>query len=361
MAHKLAIEGLKLIGHLTCRLGDLALDEIEEARKNARLREEQARKEQGEAASGPSSQKKRKVYTDGATYEGELCDGLPNGEGVLKKDSYSYQGSQSHGQPHGRGVMTFEKSGWRFDGEFFAGEPIRCCVTRMGSGVVYEGEVRGFKRHGEGKVTWENNDPEDPDSGPSFYSGNWNQGVMEGRGTLTCQSGGGKGCVWECGWHNGKQEGFGTLKWTHGTMSGSVFQGVWKDGERLCGKLQYASGAVKEGQFSGGKIVQGTHRLASGAVWEGTFEEGKCVRGKHTLKSGTIWEGKFENGSCVEGKLIGTSGTIWEGKFEKGLLLPGGSMRRPDGTLFVGTFDQNKPVSGHQLRPSGEIVKISKS
>jgi hypothetical protein len=45
-------------------------------------------------------------YEDGAEYEGDICDALPHGSGLLKKEGHEYAGQFFYGKPQGHGIWT---------------------------------------------------------------------------------------------------------------------------------------------------------------------------------------------------------------------------------------------------------------
>ena len=85
--------------------------------------------------------------------------------------------------------------------------------TTYADGSTYEGETKGFVRHGYGTYSWNEG---------GIYEGNWVNGEMEGEGTMTYPSGAKYVGFFKKGYENGE----GTLTYT----DGYEFVGKFKDG-----------------------------------------------------------------------------------------------------------------------------------
>jgi hypothetical protein len=115
-----------------------------------------------------------------AIYQGELQEGLPHGQGVLKYsiDDF-YEGRWELGLAHGFGKLS--SAGYKYQGSFaeglFEGQGI-LTVPHQG---VYEGQFVAGRFHGKGKFTWQNN--------MQIYIGSWKNGYMNGTGILVWPDG----------------------------------------------------------------------------------------------------------------------------------------------------------------------------
>ncbi len=89
----------------------------------------------------------------GGTYEGELKDGIPHGEGTAYYESgiKAYEGEFEDGLPHGEGKVYY----------------------RSGN-LGYVGEIKKDIRHGEGTLYYE--------SGSIWYEGGWKEDKFHGFG-----------------------------------------------------------------------------------------------------------------------------------------------------------------------------------
>ena len=150
------------------------------------------------------------------------------------------------------------------------------------SGVLYFGEWKDSKKHGQGEVTYK-------DGGT--YEGEWKDGKMHGQGKET--------------WTNGR-----------------TYEGEWKDGKpHGQGKDTTASGETYDGEWKDGKIHgQGTYTWADGRTYEGEWKDDKRHgQGKDTYLDGRIaYEGEYKDGeSHGQGKMTHADGSIQEGRWEE--------------------------------------------
>jgi len=86
-------------------------------------------------------------------YEGEIVNGVPNGQGTMTCcDGSKFVGEYKDGEKNGQGTFTFS---W---------------------GGKYEGEYKDGKQNGQGTETYPSG---------SKYVGEWKDGVRNGQGTYT--------------------------------------------------------------------------------------------------------------------------------------------------------------------------------
>ena len=72
-----------------------------------------------------------------AKYEGDILNGVPNGQGTYTKpNGDQYVGEFKDGQWEGQGTFTFREGKWKGD--------------------TYVGEWKNDKQHGQGTYTWSN-------------------------------------------------------------------------------------------------------------------------------------------------------------------------------------------------------------
>lgn len=161
--------------------------------------------------------KARYSYPNGADYEGEFVEDMPEGIGVMTLPNFdTYEGHWVNGEMSGFGVYRFynEKMD-KFKGS-------------------YEGEFAHSKFDGLGKMNY-------PDS--SVFYGYWKDGKKDGQGQLTLNTGETiigrwKGDTLKDGiyifpdgtkyignFKNSKFNGFGSLIMTDGT----IHQGIWEN------------------------------------------------------------------------------------------------------------------------------------
>ncbi|MBV9330723.1 MAG: caspase family protein [Alphaproteobacteria bacterium] len=101
-----------------------------------------------------------KVLDDGATYEGQMANGMPSGVGVaLKPDGYIYKGEWSAAKKSGFGTYESLKTHFTYSGEWRDDKEDGAGVYRLQNNEVYEGEFHYGKPDGFGVLAGNESDP----------------------------------------------------------------------------------------------------------------------------------------------------------------------------------------------------------
>lgn len=180
------------------------------------------------------------------------------------------------------------------------------------NGDVYEGEWKGGKPDGKGKMTYVNG---------AIYEGDWKKGQPEGKGKMVYVS----GDIYEGEWKEGKHNGKGKITYANG----GVYEGKWKNGKDSHGKMVYTNGDIYEGE------------------WENNQPNGQ---GKMIYTNGNIYEGDWVKGeSHGKGKMIYANGNIYEGEWFMGKFFGIGKMIYPNGEIFEGEWKNDKPEGKGQI------------
>ena len=192
-------------------------------------------------------------------FEGEIVDGVPNGEGTENfPNGQKYFGEFKDGLPNGQGMKTFP------------------------DGKKYMGEFKDGLKNGQGTYTFPNGEK---------YVGEFKDGKRNGQVTYTSPSG--KKYVGE--YKDGKNwNGQGTYT----LPNGSKYVGEYKDGKIWNGQgtYTYPNGDKYEGEFKDGeKNGQGTFTFSDGSKYVGEFKDGKPWKGTMFDEEGTLI-GKWVNG-----------------------------------------------------------------
>ena len=177
----------------------------------------------------------KRVYSNGS-YEGDWNDGLMDGKGTYKwLDGTLYEGDWKNGKIHGKGTQK------RFDGSVYEGESGRtakCTERESKSGlmevwnmmengrtvfgmerelattktvtlILYTSEWRADKRHGNGVMTYANQDR---------YDGEWKENRKDGKGTMKYHN----GDVYEGEFSKDNMHGQGTFEYAAGDVLKSI-------------------------------------------------------------------------------------------------------------------------------------------
>jgi hypothetical protein len=147
------------------------------------------------------------------------------------------------------------------------------------------------------------------------YDGEWEGGVMHGRGVYRENS----GHIYEGEYHRGMKHGKGVRKDSDGVIT---YEGEYARGE-ICGygKQSSSQGATYEGEFVAGEWWgHGALTFTNGIMVEGRFESCK-LHGKCKVSQPGIYsvDCEYSRGRCVAGsgwKRLGAQGeTLYEGQF----------------------------------------------
>ncbi|XP_036918046.1 MORN repeat-containing protein 1 isoform X1 [Sturnira hondurensis] len=175
---------------------------------------------------------------------------------------FRYEGEWKGGKTHGRGKLLF-KDGSYYEGEFvdgeISGEGHRHWAvtgnTYSGHFVLGEPQGHGIMKYGAG----------------GYYEGAMSHGMREGLGCLVDQDGN----VYRGSFHNNKRHGQGHVAF----RNGDTYDGDWVRGQRQGhGVLRCVDGSTYEGQWHS-DVFSGLGSMAhcSGVVYRGMWIQGHPV------------------------------------------------------------------------------------
>ena len=167
----------------------------------------------------------------GGYYE-EKWEGI---ESEDDKDYSKYEGEIKNGLPNGQGTDTLT-NGDKYDGEWKNGKKNGQGITTYPDGGNYIGEYKNEKRNGQGTHTW---------SDGRKYVGDYKDGLSHGHGTFTFPDGG----KYDGEWKNGKQNGQGAFTYPDGRK----YEGDYKDGVKHGrGSYTFTNGDKYDGEWKNG-------------------------------------------------------------------------------------------------------------
>jgi len=183
-------------------------------------------------------------------------------------DKYSYIGENNHeGQPHGKGTMHYH-------------------------GVKYTGQWQDGVMHGKGNLTFE-------DGG--VYDGDWQYGKKHGIGTLRYSN----GSVFKGHWEEGQMEGWGVLTAADGE---TLYNGQWHQGKKHGRGINYFASYRYEGDFIDNKMHgSGILYSLNGERFEGTFVDNDMHIGIMYFPDGSRIDGEWKNGN-INGCMVTADG-----------------------------------------------------
>lgn len=178
------------------------------------------------------------INCKGDVYEGTICNGALNGEGIMKYTSgLSKQGIFCNNEFLGD-VITFDNLSYDLSKLF-----------------NYSGKLSIVNDH-------------------STYSGDWNKGVMEGSGKLECIN----NYTYRGEFHNNVPDGRGIMSF----VNGDVYRGTFKNGVfHGEGRYEFSDGSVFEGSFMFGlRSGPGLFKHNNGKIkgqWNHGVLDGNCT------------------------------------------------------------------------------------
>lgn len=191
-------------------------------------------------------------------------------------------------------------------------------------GGRYYGALLEGKRHGKGRVEWDNG---------ARYEGNFDKGMFAGAGRYQFPS----GEVYEGNFKDGMFDGKGKLIGLSDQYAGEFRKGLYAG----YGELKLEDGRKYQGQFERNRY-QGKGRFESidGDIYEGDFDKGEFSgSGVYKRRDGSKHEGIFlkwePNGP---GKYTDAAGNVYEGNFAKGELNGAGHWKARNGNRYDGEF-----------------------
>eukprot|EP00331_Platyophrya_macrostoma_P016829 CAMPEP_0176466106 /NCGR_PEP_ID=MMETSP0127-20121128/37690_1 /TAXON_ID=938130 /ORGANISM="Platyophrya macrostoma, Strain WH" /LENGTH=328 /DNA_ID=CAMNT_0017859201 /DNA_START=25 /DNA_END=1012 /DNA_ORIENTATION=- len=203
------------------------------------------------------------------------------------------------------------------------------------SGVIYEGQWKGTKRHGQGRQIW-------PDG--SYYEGSWDNDQANGHGRLIHAD----GDVYEGEWYNDKaMEKENIFIWmelsilANGETTSSTAEEE-KNGQMvLCMKEITGKAANKGSEPSNGQMDQD---ISDGSRYQGEFRENNIDgHGVYEWADGRRFEGEWKDNK-MEGRGIFTwpDGREYHGDYVDDKKEGNGTFRWPDGRSYEGQWKNGK-------------------
>ncbi|XP_008575572.1 PREDICTED: MORN repeat-containing protein 1 [Galeopterus variegatus] len=181
---------------------------------------------------------------------------------VSPNSFFRYEGERKGGRKHGRGKLLF-KDGSYYEGEFVDGEITgEGCRHWAWSGNTYSGQFVLGEPQGHGVMKYK---------AGGYYEGAVSHGMKEGHGVLVDQ----EGQVYQGSFHNNKRHGWGQMLF----KNSDKYEGDWiRDQRQGHGILRCADGSTYEGQWHG-DVFSGLGSLAhsSGVVYCGLWINGHPV------------------------------------------------------------------------------------
>ena len=221
---------------------------------------------------------------DGRTYEGTFVDGKLEGEGTyINNKGDIYIGGFIGGKLNGKGKIIQKRENINKSNGGNEQENINNKDNNDDNNLVYEGEIKDFKREGYGV-----------EKCPEYeYEGNFHDDMKNGQGSIKYLKLGRK---YEGDFKNNEITGYGYLIYENKqTYKGNLVDGK-KEGK---GKYIWPDGSEYEGEYKNDiREGEGSLKWANGLIFKGKFHNGRPegkgkLYSKNSIKDVEYRKGKF--------------------------------------------------------------------
>ena len=221
---------------------------------------------------------------DGRTYEGTFVDGKLEGEGTyINNKGDIYIGGFVGGKLNGKGKIIQKRENINKSNGGNEQENINNKDNNDDNNLVYEGEIKDFKREGHGV-----------EKCPEYvYEGNFHDDMKNGQGSIKYLKLGRK---YEGEFKNNEITGYGYLIYENKqTYNGNLVDGK-KEGK---GKYIWPDGSEYEGEYKNDiREGEGSLKWANGLIFKGKFHNGRPegkgkLYSKNSIKDVEYRKGKF--------------------------------------------------------------------
>ena len=221
---------------------------------------------------------------DGRTYEGTFVDGKLEGEGTyINNKGDIYIGGFIGGKLNGKGKIIQKRENINKSNGGNEQENINNKDNNDDNNLVYEGEIKDFKREGHGV-----------EKCPEYvYDGNFHDDMKNGQGSIKYLKLGRK---YEGEFKNNEITGYGYLIYENKqTYEGNLVDGK-KEGK---GKYIWPDGSEYEGEYKNDiREGEGSLKWANGLIFKGKFHNGRPegkgkLYSKNSIKDVEYRKGKF--------------------------------------------------------------------
>ena len=221
---------------------------------------------------------------DGRTYEGTFVDGKLEGEGTyINNKGDIYIGGFIGGKLNGKGKIIQKRENINKSNGGNEQENINNKDNNDDNNLVYEGEIKDFKREGHGV-----------EKCPEYvYEGNFHDDMKNGQGSIKYLKLGRK---YEGDFKNNEITGYGYLIYENKqTYKGDLVDGK-KEGK---GKYIWPDGSEYEGEYKNDiREGEGSLKWANGLIFKGKFHNGRPegkgkLYSKNSIKDVEYRKGKF--------------------------------------------------------------------
>lgn len=222
---------------------------------------------------------------DGRTYEGTFIDGKLEGEGTyINNKGDIYIGGFIGGKLNGKGKIIQKRENINKSNGGNEQENINNKDNNDDNNLVYEGEIKDFKREGHGvekcpEYVYDGNFHDDMKNGQGSikylklgrkYKGEFKNNEITGYGYLIYEN----KQTYKGNLVDGKKEGKGKYIWPDGSEYEGEYKNDIREGE---GSLKWANGLIFKGKFHNGR-PEGKGKLYSkNSIKDVEYRKGKIV------------------------------------------------------------------------------------
>lgn len=231
-------------------------------------------------------------------------------------------------------------TGWVYEGQPFAGKVSYADGTKgdfskektssigkiiYSTGDIYEGEIKGIMRHGNGKITYK--------ATGNVYEGQFENDLRTGTALITYSN----GDKYEGQVFNGKFNGLGKYTFADGSWYYGEFYENMKDG---VGEFHWADGSYYYGSYANDKR-NGKENVTI-TLFDGSIYSGKP---KMVFSNGDTYTGDFQDDERTgNGIYTWSNNEKYEGQFVNGVLHGQGTYYYSESSSYTGQFSNGIAV-----------------
>lgn len=178
------------------------------------------------------------IDPEGNYIKGIITNGVINKGEMFFKNKFKYSGDIYNNLPSNKGVYYNFSEKYIYEGDLVEGLMDGNGIIKYSDGSWYEGQFKKDKYEGKGKIAFKNG---------GSYEGEFRNNLMNGKGKYTYPD----GKIFEGNYQNGLKHGFGKISWNEN----KYFEGYWINNKQHGEGNFFLNGKILKAIFRYGKLI----------------------------------------------------------------------------------------------------------